>query len=90
MPSPTSPIDLTKMGPDEVLTAFGHFVTQSLQRSGAAVFLQRPDGSVTVLNPRVLLAVPDEAMAQELISCWPEEDIEAYFMAKYDRANSEG
>jgi hypothetical protein len=78
------------MGPDEILTALGHFVTQSLQRSGAAVFLQRPDGSVTVLNPRILLSVPDEEMAQALLTCWSEEDVETYFASKYERAADEG
>jgi hypothetical protein len=83
------PIDLTAMSPDEVLSAFGHFATQSLQRAGAAVFLQKPDGSVTVLNPKILLSIPDDVMAQELIACWPEEDVEAYFAEKYARESGE-
>lgn len=90
MANTPTPIDLTQMGPDEILTALGHFVTQSLQRSGAAVFLQRPDGSVTVLNPRILLSVPDEEMAQALLTCWSEEDVETYFASKYERAADEG
>jgi hypothetical protein len=84
-----TPIDLTQMGPDEILTAFGHFVTQSLQRAGAAVFIQRPDGSVTVLNPRILLSVPDEEMAQALLACWSEADVETYFASKYEQASGE-
>lgn len=87
MPSPV--IDMTEADPDEVLAAFGHLVAQSIQRSGAAVFLQRPDGSVTILNPKLLQAVPDEVMAHELISCWPEEEVEAYFADKYARESGE-
>lgn len=84
-----TPIDLTALSPDEVLTAFGHFVTQSLQRAGAAVLIQKPDGSVTVLDPKILLSVPDEALAVELLACWPEADVEAFFAAKYAKADNE-
>lgn len=87
MPSPV--IDMTDADPDEVLTAFGHLVAQSIQRSGAAVFLQKPDGSVTILDPKILLSVPDEVMAQALVTCWPEEDVEAYFADKYARESGE-
>jgi len=76
-------VDLSDLSAADSMRALGEAAHMSLRMGRAAVLLLRDDGVVTVLNPEVLLQVPDEALVDLLVNSWPDEDI-ASLLARRD------
>ena len=64
------------------LQRMGELVRLAIQRDGACVLLQRAPGEMTLINPRVLQHIPPEAMANELLESWTDEEILAYLTTR--------
>jgi SpoU rRNA methylase family enzyme len=74
-----STLDLSDFPIDQAAETVGQLVSLCLRSRRACLLIQRPDGAVTVVDPRVLDAVSDEDMAtQLLVSGWSEEDVMHY------------
>jgi hypothetical protein len=79
-------IDITDQPLDEALQTLGKILLTSVHHAGAAIFIQRQDGSVTLMHPRLFDKIPDEDLAAELIQTWSEEEVESFFAAKFAQA----
>ena len=79
----SSALDLSDLPYDQVAETLGGLVSLCLRARRASVFIQRPDGAVTVLDPRILLSVSDEDMAASLFSHgWAEEEVRHYLATR--------
>lgn len=76
-------IDVTEHSPDEALKTLGKLLLASVHHAGWAIFIRKPDGSITLMHPQLFLQIPDEALAVELLETWSEEEIESFFAAKF-------
>lgn len=83
------PIELSALSRADVLKALGEAVSISLKRSGAAVFLRRKSGEITILDPSILDHVPEEQMAIVLLEPWDEVEVLA-FLEQRDRRRNDG
>ncbi len=75
---PSDKIDLSAESPAAFKEKLGEVVHLSLQRSGACVLVARGLREVTILDPRVLDAVPDEDMAASLLGSWSDDEVLKY------------
>lgn len=74
-----STLDLSEFPIDQAAETVGQLVSLCLRSRRACLLIQKPDGSVAVVDPRVLNFVPDEDMATQLLmSGWSEEDVLHY------------
>lgn len=76
-------IDITGESQESVVATIGSAALASLSYAGAAVLLRSPSGNITLLHPRIFASIPDEALVEELLTCWEEPEIEAFFTAKF-------
>lgn len=75
----TDPVDLSSLPTGEVFEQLGELLQLCLKSRGAGVFILRDNGEITVVDPRVLNAVPDEEIAFHLLSGgWDEDEIAQY------------
>ena len=81
-------IDVTGENPEDVVGMIGGAALTALSYAGVAVMVRSPSGNITLLHPRVFSAIPDEALATELLSCWDEAEVEAFFAAKFAAAGA--
>ncbi len=81
-------IDVTGDDAEDVVSMIGGAALTALSYAGVAVLVRSPSGNITLLHPRVFSAIPDEALASELLSCWDEADVEAFFAAKFSAAEA--
>ena len=79
-------IDVADESPEGVAHTIGTAALVALSYAGVAVLLKSPSGNITLLHPRIFTAIPDEALASELLTCWDEEDVEAFFTARFSAA----
>lgn len=85
----TAPVDLSTLPTNEVLGQLGEVLSMCLKSRGAAVFILREDGAVTVVDPRVLDLVPDDDMAFHLLGGeWSEAEIEQYLATRAQRTST--
>ncbi len=83
-------IDVAGESPEEVVNVIGGAALTALSYAGVAILVRSPSGNITLLHPRVFAAIPDEALAGELLTCWKEADVEAFFAAKFSAAGAVG
>jgi len=81
----TQPIDLSAASPQEFRGRLGELVQISLQRSGACVLVARGIQEVSILNPGILDAVPDEDIAAALLEVWTDEEVLRYLEQRAER-----
>lgn len=82
-------IDVSGDGPEDVVNTIGAAALAALSYAGVAVMVRSPSGNITLLHPRIFAEIPDEALAGELLTCWDEADVEAFFAAKFSGAKTE-
>lgn len=78
MSTTAPPIDMTSLSATEFETRLGAIARTSLRRTGAFILLARGDGQVTIMDPAILHAVPDDAMAEALVGSWTDDEILEY------------
>lgn len=74
MPEPQT-ADLTSLSASEFDAVLGGMVRASLLRDGACVVLAKGDQECTVLDPRILDALPEAAFVDALVNRWPDDQI---------------
>ena len=76
-------LDLSDLPIDQASETVGAVVSLCLRSRRASVFIQRGDGMVTVLDPRILLSISDEDMATALFDHgWEEGDVRHYLATR--------
>ena len=78
-------VDVTGEGVEEVVSTVGSTALLALSYTGVAVLVRSPSGAITLLHPRVFDAIPVEALTEELLQCWEEEEVEAYLTERFNR-----
>lgn len=75
MSEPTD-IDLTALTKEQVLTGVGDVLLGMLGVNRVALAVMDSNGTLTFLNPIVVKGIDPEALIQELVKTWTEEEIE--------------
>ena len=76
-------IDIAEQPVEEALQTLGKILLTSVHHSGVAIFICKPDQSITLMHPRLFEKIPDEDLAAELLQTWSEEEVEHFFAAKF-------
>lgn len=82
---PAPPIEMSHASPAEFDAAIGTLARASLQRTGAFILLARDLRQVTILDPRILDAIPDAVIIDALMSQWSDDQLLAYLDQRAQR-----
>jgi hypothetical protein len=74
-----SDVDLSAMSIQQTKESLGELVRLALQARGAVVLIQRADGVLTSVDPKILDQLSAEQVVPFLLS-WPEEMLSQYLM----------
>lgn len=72
------PVKLDHLPAKDALRHLGEVARMGLQQYGACVLVMHAPGRVTVLDPRLLLSVPDEDIVEALLDLWTDSEIADY------------
>ena len=88
--STAPPIDLSSLTASEFDAKLGGLVRAALLRDGVCILLSKSTRELTFLHPRILSAVVDDLLAEELLGTWSDDEILELLEQRQRRRDHEG